>query len=168
MSAGNAKILNLPLDFNAKALMSDVQLKDLKLADYIGKSSRSCLFEVIGASVYSHFSHLAWTNARRNDAGLGNMKIPLVSDLQHKIAKDYGVLKEDESIAFRSLFIVDNKGILRQITVNDLPVGCSVDKTMWLGQAFQHTDKYGEVCPAGWKPGSDTIKPEGVQIFVIG
>ncbi|KAM4021834.1 peroxiredoxin-1, partial [Anomaloglossus baeobatrachus] len=60
----------------------------------------------------------------------------------------------------RGLFIVDDKGILRQITINDLPVGRSVDETLRLVQAFQHTDKYGEVCPAGWKPGSDTIKPD--------
>uniref|UniRef100_A0A2K5S9L8 thioredoxin-dependent peroxiredoxin n=1 Tax=Cebus imitator TaxID=2715852 RepID=A0A2K5S9L8_CEBIM len=60
----------------------------------------------------------------------------------------------------RGLFIIDDKGILRQITVNDLPVGRSVDETLRLVQAFQFTDKHGEVCPAGWKPGSDTIKPD--------
>uniref|UniRef100_A0A3P8VVN0 thioredoxin-dependent peroxiredoxin n=1 Tax=Cynoglossus semilaevis TaxID=244447 RepID=A0A3P8VVN0_CYNSE len=58
------------------------------------------------------------------------------------------------------LFIIDDKGILRQITINDLPVGRSVEETMRLVQAFQFTDKNGEVCPAGWKPGSDTIKPD--------
>uniref|UniRef100_A0A8C9U533 thioredoxin-dependent peroxiredoxin n=1 Tax=Scleropages formosus TaxID=113540 RepID=A0A8C9U533_SCLFO len=58
------------------------------------------------------------------------------------------------------LFVIDDKGILRQITINDLPVGRSVDETLRLVQAFQHTDKFGEVCPAGWKPGSDTIIPD--------
>lgn len=58
---------------------------------------------------------------------------------------------------FRGLFIIDPKGILRQITMNDLPVGRSVDETLRLVQAFQYTDKHGEVCPAGWKPGSDTV-----------
>ncbi|EYB89497.1 hypothetical protein Y032_0231g3009 [Ancylostoma ceylanicum] len=57
------------------------------------------------------------------------------------------------------LFIIDPKGILRQITINDLPVGRSVDETLRLVQAFQYTDKHGEVCPAGWTPGKDTIKP---------
>uniref|UniRef100_A0A8D0CFE9 thioredoxin-dependent peroxiredoxin n=1 Tax=Scleropages formosus TaxID=113540 RepID=A0A8D0CFE9_SCLFO len=61
---------------------------------------------------------------------------------------------------FRGLFVIDDKGILRQITINDLPVGRSVDETLRLVQAFQHTDKYGEVCPAGWKPGKDTIIPD--------
>uniref|UniRef100_A0A668ABA0 thioredoxin-dependent peroxiredoxin n=1 Tax=Myripristis murdjan TaxID=586833 RepID=A0A668ABA0_9TELE len=60
----------------------------------------------------------------------------------------------------QGLFVIDDKGILRQITINDLPVGRSVDETLRLVQAFQHTDKYGEVCPAGWKPGSDTIIPD--------
>lgn len=65
-----------------------------------------------------------------------------------------------EGIAFRGLFIIDDKGNLRQITVNDLPVGRSVDETLRLVQAFQFTDKHGEVCPAGWKPGSSTMKPD--------
>ncbi|VDL66947.1 unnamed protein product [Nippostrongylus brasiliensis] len=87
------------------------------------------------------------------------MKIPVLADTNHQIAKDYGVLKEDEGIAYRGLFIIDPKGILRQITVNDLPVGRSVDETLRLVQAFQFVDKHGEVCPAGWTPGKDTIKP---------
>ncbi|OXB68527.1 hypothetical protein ASZ78_000464 [Callipepla squamata] len=140
--------------------------------------------EIIGASVDSHFCHLAWINTPKKQGGLGTMKIPLVSDTKRAIARDYGVLKEDEGIAYRGLFIIDEKGILRQITINDLPVGRSVDETLRLVQAFQFTDKHGEgvlwclyktssrsscgdlhvlvvsVCPAGWKPGSDTIKPD--------
>ena len=82
------------------------------------------------------------------------------SDPKHTIAQDYGVLTADEGISFRGLFIIDDKGILRQITINDLPVGRSVDEILRLVQVFQFTDKHGEVCPAGWKPGSDTIKPD--------
>ncbi|RCN32052.1 hypothetical protein ANCCAN_22156 [Ancylostoma caninum] len=95
----------------------------------------------------------------RKHGGLGDMKIPVLADTNHQIAKDYGVLKDDEGIAYRGLFIIDPKGILRQITINDLPVGRSVDETLRLVQAFQYTDKHGEVCPAGWTPGKDTIKP---------
>ncbi|KAL6086154.1 hypothetical protein STEG23_037941 [Scotinomys teguina] len=116
--------------------------------------------QVIGASVDSHFCHLAWINTPRKQGGLGPMNIPLVSDPKRTIAQDYGVLKADEGISFRGLFIIDDKGILRQITINDLPVGRSVDEILRLVQAFQFTDKHGEVCPAGWKPGSDTIKPD--------
>ncbi|OBS71626.1 hypothetical protein A6R68_13797, partial [Neotoma lepida] len=79
------------------------------------------------------------------------------------IAQDYGVLKAGEGISFRGLFINDDKGILRQITINDFPVGRSVDENLRLVQSFQFTDKHGAVCPAGWKPGSDTIKPDVQQ-----
>lgn len=60
-------------------------------------------------------------------------------------------------LTLRGLFIIDHRGILRQITMNDLPVGRSVDETLRLVQAFQYTDKHGEVCPAGWKPGGETV-----------
>ncbi|KAM7009914.1 peroxiredoxin-2 [Tautogolabrus adspersus] len=186
MSSGNAKIGKPAPDFTATAVV-DGQFKDIKLSNYRGKyvvfffypldftfvcpteivaysdraeEFRSIGCEVIGCSVDSHFSHLAWINTPRKQGGLGNMKIPLVADLTKTIAADYGVLKEDDGIAYRGLFVIDDKGILRQITINDLPVGRSVDETLRLVQAFQHTDKYGEVCPAGWKPGSDTIIPD--------
>ena len=58
---------------------------------------------------------------------------------------------------FRGLFIIDDKGVLRQITMNDLPVGRSVDETLRLVQAFQYTDTHGQVCPIDWKPGKDTV-----------
>nr|ABV60347.1 putative peroxiredoxin [Lutzomyia longipalpis] len=115
--------------------------------------------EVIACSVDSHFTHLAWINTPRKEGGLGKIKIPLLSDLSHKISKDYGVYLEDLGHTLRGLFIIDHRGILRQITMNDLPVGRSVDETLRLVQAFQYTDSHGEVCPAGWKPGGDTIVP---------
>lgn len=114
--------------------------------------------EVIACSVDSHFTHLAWINTPRKEGGLGNVQIPLLSDLTHKISKDYGVYLDDLGHTLRGLFIIDHRGVLRQITMNDLPVGRSVDETLRLVQAFQYTDTHGEVCPAGWKPGSDTVK----------
>lgn len=120
---------------------------------------RSIGCEVVGCSTDSHFSHLAWINTPRKQGGLGNMNIPLLADKSGDISRRYGVLIEDSGIAFRGLFIIDDKGNLRQITINDLPVGRSVDEALRLVQAFQFTDKHGEVCPAGWKPGQDTIKP---------
>lgn len=80
-----------------------------------------------------------------------------MSDLTHKIAKDYGVYLDDLGHSLRGLFIIDHRGVLRQITMNDLPVGRSVDETIRLVQAFQYTDSHGEVCPAGWRPGADTV-----------
>lgn len=91
------------------------------------------------------------------------MKIPLLADKTCDIAKRYGVLKEDEGIAFRGLFIIDHNQNLRQITINDLPVGRSVDETLRLIQAFKYTDEFGEVCPAGWKPGSESMKADPKQ-----
>ncbi|XP_023019454.2 peroxiredoxin 2 [Leptinotarsa decemlineata] len=114
---------------------------------------------VIACSTDSQFSHLAWINTPRKQGGIGDMKIPVLADKSGAISKDYGVLDEESGIPFRGLFIIDGKGILRQITINDLPVGRSVDETLRLVQAFQFTDEHGEVCPAGWKPGGKTLKP---------
>lgn len=100
---------------------------------------------------------MAWINTARKQGGLGNLNIPLLADKSMKIARDYGVLDEESGIPFRGLFIIDTKQNLRQITVNDLPVGRSVDETLRLVQAFQYTDVHGEVCPANWKPGSKTM-----------
>ncbi|KAF8470104.1 thioredoxin-like protein [Kalaharituber pfeilii] len=112
---------------------------------------------IIFASVDSEYTLLSWSSAPRKEGGLGAVKFPLFSDKNHKLAKDYGVLIEDEGIALRGLFIIDPNGIIRQITINDLPVGRSVDETLRLIDAFQFTEKYGEVCPANWTPGDATI-----------
>jgi len=116
--------------------------------------------EVIACSTDSQFSHLAWINTPRKEGGLGGMNIPLLADKNMTIARAYDVLKEDDGVPFRGLYIIDGNGILRQITVNDLPVGRSVDEILRLVQAFQFTDKHGEVCPANWKPGADTMIPD--------
>lgn len=113
--------------------------------------------EIIGCSTDSEFTHLAWINTPRKQGGLGNLNIPLLADKSMKIARDYGVLDEESGIPFRGLFIIDQKQQLRQVTVNDLPVGRSVDETLRLVQAFQYTDVHGEVCPANWKPGAKTM-----------
>ncbi|XP_022086622.1 peroxiredoxin-2-like isoform X2 [Acanthaster planci] len=116
--------------------------------------------EVVGVSVDSHFSHLAWINTPRKEGGLGPMNIPLLSDFKKEISKDYGVLLYEEGVALRGLFIIDPDGIVRHTSVNDLPVGRSVDETLRLVKAFQFVAKHGEVCPAGWTPDSPTIKPD--------
>ncbi|PPQ72805.1 hypothetical protein CVT26_003325 [Gymnopilus dilepis] len=116
---------------------------------------------VLGISTDSKFSHFAWATQTRKEGGLGpDLQLPLVADRNMKISRDYGVLLEEEGIALRGLFIIDPKGTLRQITVNDLPVGRSVDETLRLIKAFQFTDLHGEVCPANWTEGSKTIKTD--------
>jgi alkyl hydroperoxide reductase subunit AhpC len=175
-------------DFSAQAVVNG-EFVTTKLSDYKGKyvvlffypldwtfvcpteiiafSERIAEFEeldvqVLGVSVDSHFSHLQWINTPRKQGGLGGLKYPLVSDMCKSISKDYGVLIEDgdaAGVALRGLFIINPEGVLRQITVNDLPVGRSIDETLRLLKAFKYTDVHGEVCPANWEPGSDTIKP---------
>ncbi len=114
--------------------------------------------QVIGVSVDSHFTHLAWRNMSRDQGGLGNIEYPLVADINKKIARDYDVLV-DEAVALRGLFLIDQKGTVRHQVVNDLPLGRSVDEALRMVQALQFFEKNGEVCPANWKEGSRTIKP---------
>eukprot|EP01028_Stygiella_incarcerata_P012776 TRINITY_DN80443_c0_g1_i1.p2 TRINITY_DN80443_c0_g1~~TRINITY_DN80443_c0_g1_i1.p2 ORF type:complete len:196 (-),score=60.93 TRINITY_DN80443_c0_g1_i1:181-768(-) len=116
--------------------------------------------EVVTCSTDSQYSHLAWISQSRKEGGLGKMNIPVLSDITKSISRDYGVLIEDAGVALRGLFLIDPKGVLRQITVNDLPVGRSVDETLRLLRAFQFVEEHGEVCPANWQPGADTIKPD--------
>jgi len=115
--------------------------------------------EVVGVSTDSHFSHLAWINQPRKQGGLGGLNYPLVSDFNKNISRDYGVLIEEAGIALRGLFIIDPEGVVRQMSINDLPVGRSVDETLRLIKAFQFVEKHGEVCPANWQPDAPTIKP---------
>jgi len=116
--------------------------------------------EVIACSTDSKFSHLHWISTPRCEGGVGKLEIPLVADKNCEISRKYGVYKAEDGISWRGLFIIDSEQKLRQITVNDNSVGRSVDETLRLVQAFQYTDKYGEVCPANWKPGEKGIKTD--------
>lgn len=117
--------------------------------------------EIVAVSVDSHFSHLAWVNTPRRNGGLGTeTKMPILSDLKKTIAADYGCLTKNEDVALRALYIIDTKGVVRQITINDLPVGRSVDEILRLIKAFQFADEHGEVCPANWQPKAKTINPK--------
>ncbi|XP_010183669.1 PREDICTED: thioredoxin-dependent peroxide reductase, mitochondrial, partial [Mesitornis unicolor] len=112
--------------------------------------------DVVAVSVDSHFCHLAWINTPRKSGGLGKMNIPVLSDLTKQISRDYGVLLEGPGIALRGLFIIDPNGIIKHLSINDLPVGRSVEETLRLVKAFQYVETHGEVCPANWTPDSPT------------
>jgi alkyl hydroperoxide reductase subunit AhpC len=142
-----------PLDFTFVCPTEIIAFSD-RVADF---EKRNC--QVIGCSIDSHFSHLAWINTPRNKGGLGDLKYPLVADLTKSIAADYGVLL-DGGMALRGLFLIDQKGILRHVTINDLPLGRSVDEAIRVLDALQHFEKHGEVCPADWKPGSLALDPK--------
>ncbi|KRZ18647.1 Peroxiredoxin-2 [Trichinella zimbabwensis] len=119
--------------------------------------------DVLACSTDSEFSHIAWMNVPRRCGGLGEMNIPILADTAHHIAKDYNVYDPDHGLALRGVFIIDRSSILRQIIINDLQVGRNVDEVLRLVQAYRHTDDYGEMCPANWKPGSLTIDPHPDQ-----
>ncbi|MEQ8189470.1 MAG: peroxiredoxin [Candidatus Eremiobacterota bacterium] len=141
-----------PLDFTF-VCPTEIIAFDKKLAEF---KKKNC--EVIGISIDSHFTHLAWKNTPRDQGGIGNVQYPLVSDLDKNISKAYGVLV-NESIALRGLFLIDPKGVVRHALVNDLPLGRSVDEALRTLDALQFVDTHGEVCPANWKEGEEAMKP---------
>ncbi|KAI8471919.1 MAG: 2-cys peroxiredoxin, chloroplastic [Monoraphidium minutum] len=116
--------------------------------------------EILGVSVDSQFSHLAWIQTDRKDGGIGDLAYPLVADLKKEIASSFGVLSPD-GIALRGLFIIDKEGHVQHSTINNLGFGRSVDETLRVLQAIQYIQSHpDEVCPAGWTPGSATMKPD--------
>ncbi|EKD41388.1 MAG: hypothetical protein ACD_73C00737G0002 [uncultured bacterium] len=172
-------------DFAADAVVGG-DFKNIKLSDYKGKwvvlffypldftfvcpteitafSDRIQDFkklgaEVLGCSVDSKFSHLAWTKVSRKEGGLGKIEYPLLGDITKKIAADYGVLL-DAGIALRGLFIIDPDGKIAYEVVHDLGIGRNVDETLRVLEAIQTVKKTGEVCPANWKTGSKTMVPD--------
>ncbi len=116
--------------------------------------------QVLGCSTDSRFSHKAWIDTPRTKGGLGELKYPLLEDLTKSIATNYGVLIETVGICLRGLFLIDKNQIVRHITINDGPLGRSVDEILRLVDALQHFEKHGEVCPADWKPGSLALNPK--------
>ena len=125
--------------------------------------------EVIGVSVDSKFTHMAWANTPREDGGIKGVDYPLVSDLNKQIARDYGVLL-GESVALRGLFLINKDGILKHSTINHLDLGRSIDEVLRLLDAVDYTEQHGEVCPANWKKGAQAMKPtaEGLKEYSRG
>jgi peroxiredoxin 2/4 len=116
--------------------------------------------DILGVSVDSEFSHLAWIQTERRMGGLGDVNYPLVSDLKKEISIAYNVLDPNLGAALRGLFIIDRAGILQYATVNNLSFGRSVDETLRVLKAIQHVQAHPqEVCPVDWQPGGKTISP---------
>ncbi|KEF43484.1 MAG: peroxiredoxin [Cyanobium sp. CACIAM 14] len=117
--------------------------------------------DILAVSVDSPYSHLAWVQTDRRSGGLGDVAYPLVSDLNKEIARAFHVLDEEAGTALRGLFLIDPDGLIRHSTINDLPVGRSVDETLRVLQAFQHVQAHpDQVCPVGWTPGGRTLQPD--------
>lgn len=114
--------------------------------------------QVVGCSVDSCFSHAAWLSTPRSQGGIEGIEYPILSDINKKMARDYDVLKEDEGIAYRGLFLIDKEGVVRHQIVNDLPLGRSVDEALRMIDALIAFENHGEVCPANWQRGKKTMK----------
>ncbi len=188
-------VTNPAPDFTATAVMPDNSFKeDFTLSDYKGKyvilffypldftfvcpseilafnkaldKFKAANCELIGCSIDSHFSHLAWKNTPVNEGGIGNIQFPLVADLDKSVSEKYGVLL-GAGIALRGLFLIDKEGVVRHSTINDLPLGRNVDEALRVLDALQFTEEHGEVCPANWNKGDEAMKPtaEGVASYL--
>jgi peroxiredoxin (alkyl hydroperoxide reductase subunit C) len=141
-----------PLDFTF-VCPSEILAFEKRLDEF---RERNC--EVIGVSVDSHYTHLAWRRTEVENGGIGKIRFPLVSDLKKTIARDYGVLLDGE-VALRGLFLIDRDGVVRHALVNDLPLGRSVDEALRMLEALRFHEKHGDVCPANWKQGDEGMKP---------
>ena len=136
---------------------------------------------VVGCSVDSEYSHLAWLNTPKKNGGIQGVKYPIVSDFSKSISEKFGVLaggySPDEDgnwvcnglpVAYRGLFLIDKNGVVRHCVINDLPLGRSVDEALRVVDALQHFEEFGEVCPANWCKGKDALKAtdEGVSDYL--
>lgn len=181
-------------DFKAQAVMPDNSFEEVSISSYKGKyvvlffypldftfvcPSEIIAFdhrlnefkargvEVLGCSIDSHFTHLAWKNTPVDKGGIGNVQYPLIADLSKDIARDYDVLTGD-TIALRGSFLIDKEGVVRHQVVNDLPLGRNIDEMLRMIDALQFTEEHGEVCPAGWQKGKAGMEgsTEGVAKYL--
>lgn len=164
-------------DFKAKAVLGNNEIVEFDLYQNLGEKGTVLFFypldftfvcpteiiafdhrleefkkrgvSVIGVSIDSHFSHLAWKNTPVDKGGIGQVSYPLVSDLDKSISRNYDVLLEG-GIALRGSFLIDKDGTVRHAVINDLPLGRNIDEMLRMVDAMHFTNEYGEVCPAGW------------------
>lgn len=115
--------------------------------------------EVVGVSIDSHFTHLAWRNTPVESGGIGPVDFTMVSDIKHEIIRDYGVEHED-GVALRATFLIDRDGVVQHQVVNNLALGREVDEVIRVAEALQFTEEHGEVCPAGWRKGKKGMKAD--------
>ena len=198
--------------FKAEAVMEDNTIKEISLSDYKGKKVVLFFYpldftfvcpteiiafdkrlnefkernvQVLGCSVDSKWTHLAWKNTEVNKGGIGNVQYPLIADITKSIARDYDVLMnatdatvitdEDESettvggnITLRGSFLIDEEGVVRHELRNDEPLGRNIDDMLRMVDVLTHHQEHGEVCPAGWQKGKDAMQenPEGVAKYL--
>ncbi len=156
-----AVVLFYPLDFTF-VCPSEIIAFDHRLEEFKKRS-----VEVIGVSIDSHFTHLAWKNTPVDKGGIGKVGYTLVADVKHEICKAYDV-ESAGGVAFRGSFLIDKNGVVRHQVVNDLPLGRNIDEMIRMVDALQFTEQHGEVCPAGWNKGKAGMNasPDGVAKYL--
>ena len=147
-----AVIFSYPLDFTF-VCPSELIAFDHRLDEFKKRG-----VEVIGVSIDSQFTHLAWKNTPVNNGGIGQVQYPLVADVKHEICRAFDVEFGPAGVAFRGSFLIDKNGVVRHQVVNDLPLGRNVDEMLRMVDALQFTEEHGEVCPAGWNKGKAGMK----------
>ncbi len=150
-----------PLDFTF-VCPSEIIAFDHRLQEFKDRG-----VEVIGVSIDSHFSHLAWKNTAINNGGIGNVQYPLIADIDKSVTTAFDVLT-GPGIALRGSFLIDKDGIVQHQVVNNLPLGRNIDEMLRMVDALQFTEEHGEVCPAGWSKGKAgmTGSTEGVAQYL--
>lgn len=158
-----AVVFFYPLDFTF-VCPTELIAFDHRLAEFEKRG-----VQVLGVSIDSEHTHLAWKNTPVDKGGIGQVKYPLVADIKHELAKAYDVESED-GVAFRGSFLIDKSGVVRHQVVNDLPLGRNVDEMLRMVDALQFTEEHGEVCPAGWNKGKKGMKADakGVADYLTG
>ncbi len=149
----NVVLFFYPLDFTF-VCPTELHAFQEKLKEFKAKNT-----EVLAVSVDSKFSHLAWLNTSREDGGIDGVTYPVISDIHKTISRDFDVLHED-GVALRATFLIDKQGIVRQQTVNDLPLGRNIDEMLRLVDALAFHEKHGEVCPANWTEGKKAMRAD--------
>jgi len=157
-------LLFYPLDFTFVC-----PTEVLNFSDAAGEFNKlNC--QIFGISVDSKYVHKAWVDTKREEGGLGGkLNYPLLSDINKQIARDYGILLEEEGVALRGLFLINPDGIIMHTTINNLSVGRSVIEAKRVLKAFQFvTTHEGQVCPADWEEGKDTMvaEPEEMKRYL--
>lgn len=181
-------------EFRAKAVIEGRIVQDFSLINYLGKNVIFFFYpldftfvcptelhafqeaieeferrdtQIVACSVDSPYCHAAWLNTPKVKGGIQGVTYPIVSDMNRTISSDYDVLIKNEGIAYRGLFMIDKKGIVRHQVVNDLPLGRNISEVLRMLDALVFFEENGEVCPANWQKGTKSMKPtnEGLEHY---
>jgi peroxiredoxin (alkyl hydroperoxide reductase subunit C) len=182
-------------DFKAAAVLADGSIRDdFRLSDFRGQyvvlffwpldftfvcpseiiahHNRAAQFrergvQLVGVSIDSQYTHYAWRNTAVSEGGIGAVDFPMVADINHDIVRAFGV-EHPDGVALRASFLIDREGMVQHQVVNNLPLGRNVDEMIRTVDALQFTEEHGEVCPAGWRPGSAGMKADadGVSSYL--